>query len=304
MPGIKILNKLISDDFCVNIAQLALGGQSGVGKVTQVATVANIDRSTPMVVTTTAPHGLETGAWVTIFGCVGTQNSGGTPPSQPAFDLAINGAWQVIVTSPTTFQVSDGVYIDPTGSAAPRAISPGAPNGFYVSGGTVVTGPLPDGHILLGQQHIAENASPPRVVAIWRRSEWPGKGVYSPSTASPPPDLQTQKLARSLWTELYVIEFHVWGQQVPPDPEGGDKDVTQLLYQQLIRSIDQMARGTWDLLPGRFTKEQPGATNLMAAGEEFVFTMKIGSPIPEVDLEPVPTGTALGITFSPNPSTG
>jgi hypothetical protein len=304
MPGIKALNKLISDDVCVNLAQLAIGGQTGIGTVTNVGTITNVDRSTPMNVTTSTPHGLLTGDWVTIFGCNGTQNPGGVPASQPAFDLSINGAWQVLVTGATTFQVSDGVRIDPAGIASPVAVTPGAPNGYYASGGTVVRGPLPEGHILLGQQHIAENSYAPRIVAMWRRSEWPDKGMYSPSTASPPPDLQQQKLARSLLTERYVIEYHVWAQQVPPDPEGGDKDVAQIIYQQIIRSVDQMARGSWDILPGGFTKEQPNATNLMAAGEEFVFVMKIGSPVPETLLEPVPAGTSIRFTFSPDPSTG
>ena len=63
-----------------------------------------------MVVTTTAPHGLISGAQITITGVVGNTNA--------------NGAFTVNVLSPTTFQIT------PIGSATPVA-----GNANYVSGG-------------------------------------------------------------------------------------------------------------------------------------------------------------------------
>jgi len=134
--------------------------------------------------------------------------------------------------------------------------------------------------------------------------------MWNPSTANPQDDLGTQKLARSINTELYVFKVFVWGQYVNTalgiggDPEGGDKDVTQLLYHQIIRSIDQMARGTWDITPGSFTKEQTGAATINSAGEEFVFFLKIGSPIPETFLEFAPPLNRPGLNMIPNPQTG
>lgn len=294
MPGIKQLIKYISDDVSIQLALSVLGGSYGLGKVASVGTVAGLSALgvSPMVVTTSAPHGLTSGQWVTIFGAVGHHSATfPNPADPPAFQHSIDGAWQVTVNDATHFSVADG-------------LTPGVSNGYYASGGTIVTGPLTDGHVLLGRQHLAEGSSAPRIVFCLARSEWPGKGMYDPSTAQPQDSLGTQKLARSIWTELYVFEVHVWGQLVAPyapqgDPDGGDKDVTQLLYQQIIRSLDQMARGSWDILPGRFTNEQPGAATLNRAGEEFVFFLKMGSPIPENYLQFAPPLTPnLTIRFA------
>jgi hypothetical protein len=290
MPGIKIFTKYISDDVCVSLANAALTGTTGVGTVTFKANVAAVSGATPMVVTTSSPHGLTTGQWITILGVLGNQPGG--PPNVPAFQLSINGAWQATVIDATHFSVAAG---------APPSIS----NGTYVSGGAVYTGPLVDGHILLGRQHLAEGSSPPRIVFVFKRSEWGDKGMYSPGTALvEPSDRDYQTLARSLVSEIYVVEVHVWGAQVPADPEGGDKDATQLLYQQVIRSLDLMVRGAWDVTPGAFTREQQGQTALAALGEEFVFQFKVGTPLPESVLLQAQTGTAINLTFSPNPSTG
>lgn len=307
MPGIKAFTKYISDDVCVSLAQLALAGQNGVGTATLVANVSGVTNASPMVVTTATPHGLTTGQWVTIFGCLGNQlavypNVSAGPPNAPAFQLSINGAWQIIVTSPTTFTVWDGVNLS---GASPVGVTASTSNGTYTTGGAVYTGPLVDGHILLGKQHLGEGSSPPRIVFVFKRSEWGDKGMYSPATAAvQPSDRAYQSLARSLVSEVYVIEVHVWGAAVPADPEGGDKDATQLIYQQLIRSLDLMVRGAWDVSPGAFTREQPGQTALQTFGEEFVFQFKVGTPLPELVLEFVQPNTAPVITFSPNPSTG
>lgn len=309
MPDIKRLVKLISDDVSINMAQWVLAGQTSTGypaknsfgscaPLAQVASVSAIGVS-PMQVQTAAPHNLSTGQWIVIFGAIGHNSPNWSPANNtdpPSFQHSINGAWQVTVIDATHFSVADGV-------------TPGVSNGYWVSGGTVCSSPLIDGRIAFGAQHIAEGLAPPRIIFALPRSEWPGKGMYDPSTANPQDDLGTQKLARSLWTELYVFEVHVWGQYVDTvagvagDPEGEDKNVAQQIYQQVIRSLDQMARGTWDISPGRFTAEQTAVINKM--GEEFVFFLKIGSPIPEVFLEFAPPGTSLRQpTFSPNPQTG
>jgi len=308
MPGIKQLVKYISDDVSINVAQWVLAGQTpggyptlnSFGNVSPIGSIASLSAVgiSPMLVTTVAPHGLSTGAWVTIFGATG-HNSSTWPetPDPPAFQHSINGCWQVTAVSATSFTVSDGA-------------TPGASNGYYTFGGSIVSSPLTDGHILLGGQHVAEGSAPPRIVFTLPRSEWPDKGMWNPSTANPQDDLGTQKLARSINTELYVFKVFVWGQYVNTalgiggDPEGGDKDVTQLLYHQIIRSIDQMARGTWDITPGSFTKEQTGAATINSAGEEFVFFLKIGSPIPETFLEFAPPLNRPGLNMIPNPQTG
>jgi hypothetical protein len=300
MPGIKAFTKYVSDDVSISLAQQALAGTIGIGTATFVANVSNVSNTTPMVVTTSTNHGLQTGQWITIFGALG--NAPGGPPNPDAYQHSINGAWQIIVLSPTTFSVWDGVNMS---SGSPVGVTAGVSNGTYTSGGAIYLGPLTDGHILLGRQHVAEGSSPPRIIFVFKRSEWGDKGMYSPATAAvQPSDRRYQWLARSLVSEIYVVEVHVWGAFVPVDPEGGDKDATQLLYQQVIRSIDLMVRGAWDLTPGAFTREQAGQTALNTFGEEFVFQFKIGTPVLESVLEFVPSGTKPSITFSPNPSTG
>lgn len=300
MPGIKAFTKYISDDVSISLAQAALAGTTGVGTVTTGANISNVSSSTPMVVTTATPHGLATGQWVTIFGALGHLSATyPNPPDPPAWQHSINGAWQIIVLSSTTFSVNDGV------TPAAASVTPGVSNGIYISGGTVYLGPLVDGHILLGRQHVAEAGSPPRIVFVFKRSEWSDKGMYSPATALvEPTDRDYQTLARSLVSEVYVVEVYVWGAQVPADPEGGDKDATQLLYQQVIRSLDLMVRGAWDLTPGAFTREQSGQTALQTYGEEFVFQFKIGTPVLETTLLIFPSGVVPNISFTPNPSTG
>lgn len=303
MPGIKAFTKYISDDVCIQLAQQALSGTTGIGTVSTVANISNVSSATPMVVTTSTPHGLVSGAWVTIFGAVGHFSpTWPNPPDPPAWQHSINGAWQIIVLSPTTFSVSDGVNMS---GVSPVSVTPGVSNGTYASGGTVYKGPLVDGHILLGKQHLAEGSSPPRIVFTFARSEWSDRGMYSPATASvEPTDRDYQTLARSLVSEVYVVSVWCWGAQVPADPEGGDKDATQSLYQQVIRSLDLMVRGAWDVNPGAFTREQPGQTALMNFGEEFVFQFKVGTPVLESVLSNAPTGVAPTLNFVPNPSTG
>ena len=84
---------------------IALWARPNIGTFT----ITNVTNATPMVVTTSAPHGLGSGSPVEIYGVVGV--------------VGVNQQWRVTVVSPTTFSL--------IGSAA---------GGAYTSGGTVISG--------------------------------------------------------------------------------------------------------------------------------------------------------------------
>lgn len=152
---------------------------------------------------------------------------------------------------------------------------------------------LTDGKVLLGAEHVAEASAPPRVVFVPATSRWAAKQVYGPAKVQgyPSANERLKVQERALLTETFTYRVHVWGQASPPDP-AADYDATQVLYQQVVRSIHLLAPGNYTLEPGVWTDSTPRGSQMVRAGREFVFHVSFGTPVLDQLLPYAPADTA------------
>lgn len=141
--------------------------------------------------------------------------------------------------------------------------------------------PLVDGRIVLGQRHLAENLAPPRVIFVPKGSRF---GPRDTANASPrgqiTAEMKAQWATRAIHSDVVRFEVHVWAAATPtPDPEGGDFDAAQALYHLVIASIRTRGTGTYTLTDGEWPNQEPGGTQHLQYGYEFVFGLEIGTPI-------------------------
>lgn len=166
--------------------------------------------------------------------------------------------------------------------------------------------PLVDGAILIGRQHIAELSAPPRIVFIPVSSTFGPRAMYSASQIIPNPtaEQKQQWLQRALLTETVKFEVHVWGIGVPPDPNGGDFDATQQLYQQIMASTHLLAVGSYKIESGVWTDQKPNASQLVKSGHEYVFMLSLDTPVLDQPLTFVPPDTIGDATLYLQPPNG
>ena len=166
---------------------------------------------------------------------------------------------------------------------------------------------LTDGQILIGRQHIFEQSAPPRVVFIPLTSTFGPRGMRSASNVATNPtnEQMAQWKQRSIATETLRFEVHVWGVDYPnADPEGGDFDATQALYQQVIASTHLITVGSYRVFNGVWTDQQSAATQLVKTGHEFVFGLEFETPVLDTPLGYVPSGTVADSTVILQPADG
>lgn len=140
--------------------------------------------------------------------------------------------------------------------------------------------PLVDGAILLGRQFQFENSAPPRIVFVPTKSAFPDKDVYNRSLTGGgyTPEQLLQNKNPSLRSDNITFEVRCWGVSLDQNPED-DFDYTQALYQQVIRSTDLLARGSYAVGTGDWTDSKFTSGQLNRDGREFVFTLTIFTPI-------------------------
>lgn len=279
MPGIGAVVKYLS--LGVTAALVAAGYA-----LASPLTVVGASASSPVVLETSAPHGIQdpvNGAHVVVSGVAGVPEA--------------DGNWIALPTDPTHLALYS---LGPDGTQAGVSGT-----GAYVSGGTIQRALVGD-RILIGRQHVAEQAFAPRIVFIPRNSPFGPKSISNASQVAgfPQADVQRAWLQRAIATETYRFEIHVWGCATPADPEGGDFDATQVLYQQVIMTTHLVTAGRYRLLQGDWTDQQPNATQLIKAGHEFVFGIEIDSPVLDKLQSFVPRGTSgvIAINLSGAPS--
>lgn len=166
--------------------------------------------------------------------------------------------------------------------------------------------PLVAGKILLGRQHLAENAFPPRIVVVPRRSRFLSKDVTDASillTSTPyTPNRLVQIQNRSVYTEAFGLEVHCWGTCVdrsdPSKIQETDLNFTRALYHALIAACDDLARGAFTPEDGEYTEAA-----LVQLGSEFVFGLTFMTPVLTELLPFVPPGTVGQATIVPDGST-
>ena len=256
MPGLGALVTILSLDVVNTLV--------GAGYVVRTLPITDASDATPSVLTCATPHGFNWPINVVIAGATG--------------NTAVNGCWLAVPTSPTQFAL---YAVDMSGN-----ITPVAGNAPYTGGATVSLA-LVDGRILMGRQHVFEASSAPRVVFVPMKSVWGPKSTYnrSPvatSRTTPNPEAQVQNANRSIRTETPNFEVHVWGVANPPDPEGGDFDVTQMLYQQLVRTMQHLAPGNYNITDGEWVDQKPTGSQLVRYGHEFVFGVTFDTPVLDI----------------------
>ncbi len=243
-------------------------------------TVAGATNATPIVLQTQDPHGYTRPAHGIVSGVGG--------------NAAANGLWVLTPTDSTHFALS---AFDSQGN---RVQSVGS--GSYSSGGQIQLA-FPDGGILLGRRNIAmaSAVATPRIVFVpvgspaWTLS--PYGGTPLPVTSPPRTAAQTSEqkymlLNRQLVTERQRFEVHVTGCASPPDPDFGDFDMTQGIYQTLYGVMyDKISPDRVKVLGGKWASQEEGSTSLDVRGQRWVGIVEIEQPVVDQPLSFVPTGT-------------
>ncbi len=245
------------------------------GLVASTLVVIDATNTSPIVVTTSTPHGFVRPAHAELAAIGGND--------------AANGTWVCTPTSSTTLTLS-------TFSMAGARV-PSVGSGAYSSGGTLKTA-FPDGSILLGDRNVAMQTAvaTPRIVVVPLGS---GGWVIDPYGGVIPPGILPRRLAdetaeqrfmkrsRQLNTEPHRFEVHVTGCATPPDPDFGDFDVTQAIYHSLYESMFNMIspdrarvlRGNWERV------------GLDVRGQKWVGIVEIKQPVTDNPLSFIPTST-------------
>jgi hypothetical protein len=154
---------------------------------------------------------------------------------------------------------------------------------------------LTDGQILCSRKHVFEQSSPNRIVFIPARSTFSARDVSSasPVATSPTAEAKSEWLSRSIATDTVSFVVQCWGQANPPDPDGGDFDVAQALYQQTILACHALMCGRVEFTPGDWIDQDSSGTQLIVAGHVFEFGVTIETPVVEAALSFVPDGTKV-----------
>lgn len=253
-----------------------------VGIVATTFAVAGATNATPIVVDTGTPHKLVRPAHAVVSGVGG--------------NVAANGLWILtpVPNAPTL------VTLTTFSSQGAVVLSVGS--GTWTSGGIMQVA-FPDGSILLGRRNIALQTAvaTPRIVFVPLGSPaWeldPYGGVIGPQTlpsslAAMSAEQKTMKLARQLTTERQKFEVHVTGCANPPDPDFGDFDVTQALYQTLYGSMfDMISPDRARVLGGEWASQREDSASLDTRGQKWVGVVQISQPVTDNPLSFVPTGT-------------
>lgn len=252
-------------------------------------TISGATNATPIVLTTTAPHGRLSGDAMRVAGVLG--------------NLAANDTWQIEVLSSTTFSLKDSVG-----------------NGAYSGGGTaqyrgrvsglvellsrelvarLVARGLPAltadeqggaGAIRLGQQYVGEHSAPPRVVFVPEGSEvmvggdnaHGGVATSSVNNPRPGPERLRQVAQPAVLVDAERFRIHVWGQDSASDPiPEDDFDATLELYHAVLATLKGSAIGSFKIEKGAWTQAKAKAAQIVRAGMEIVFAVTIRMPVLE-----------------------
>jgi hypothetical protein len=251
------------------------------GMVAASFTLVDASNTTPIVVTTSTAHNLNRPTHAVVNGVVG--NAGA------------NGVWVMTPTGPTTLSL--GTY-DRQG-----APSPSVGTGVYSSGG-IAQSAFPDGAILLGRRNVAMQmaVATPRIVFVPMGSPaWgldPYGGVIPTATlprslAAETAEQKIMKLQRQLATESQRFEVHVTGSAVPSDPDFGDFDATQAIYQTLYAVMfDLISPARAKVLSGTWVSQSETIQLLDTRGQKWVGIVEIQQPVTPDPLAFIPAGTS------------
>lgn len=152
---------------------------------------------------------------------------------------------------------------------------------------------LTAGKILLGDEHIAEHATPPKIVFVPWRVNWSSKDPTGarPLLTNTPYDAEAlaQLASRPVLTDEFTFRVHCWGTtdsrtDATTIPER-DYDFTRALAHAVIAACHEVACGCYTAGPGEWT---PGG--VVRLGRELVFGLTFPTPVLSELLPFVPPG--------------
>jgi hypothetical protein len=249
------------------------------GTVYATLSVTGASNTTPIVVQTPTPHGLIRPAHGVVAGVGGNTNA--------------NGVWICTPTDSTHLKLTgfdrQGTFVNSVGNAS------------FTTGGTIQIA-FPDGSILLGRRNVAmaTAVASPRIVFVPIESPaWgldPYGGVIPPATLPNKQSAQTAEQitmlqSRQLATERQRFEVHVTGCASPPEPDFGDFDVTQAIYQTLYATMfDIISPDRARVLAGKWVSQGNDIQVLDVRGQKWVGIVEIAQPVIANPLAFVPSG--------------
>jgi len=265
------------------------------GIVSQSWTIASVTNTTPIVVTTSAPHKVPPGfkMHAVVAGVAGTTSA--------------NGAWELTVRDATSFEL--GTY---SGSGA-RVPSVG--NGAYAGGGTIST-VLDEGSILLGRKYVDVTGAPPRIVFVPTTA--PAFDLIAAGGMTMPLEHLPSTLAQMtpeqvaltnqppILTDHARFEVYVWGASTPSAPDFADYDVTRALRDEVIASgIRLISSPMFKVLGGVWESQREGATQSAwsSLGQAYKMLVEILMPVVDKPFAFVPFGVSATLRVQPaNPA--
>jgi hypothetical protein len=257
------------------------------GHIATTLTITGCTSGIPIVLTVAAPHGLVRPAHGVVSAVGG--------------NVTADGVWVLVPSSATElslyFYTQQGQYLPSIGS------------GQYTTGGVVQLA-FPDGSILLGRRNVAMQTAvaTPRIVFVpigspaWELDPYGGfipPGAFPRQRANETPEQQYMKLNRQLTTERQRFEVHVTNAASPPDPDFGDFDATQELYQSLYGSMfDLISPDRAKVLGGSWASQTNDIQTLDTRGQKWVGTIEIAQPVTDNPLTFIPSSTDGSITVT------
>jgi hypothetical protein len=291
VPAITSVLEALSLDITSHLVAVGIQPSNG-----WPLTIVGATNASPVVLTTAAPHDLVLPIHGVVSGVLG--NAGANSVGAPF------GAW---ICTPVPGSVDeltlttindDGTYSNSVGT------------GTYAGGGTIATA-LTDGRIELGEEHRSENSSPPRIIFVPVISKFTASTQAMrgprPITGLKGHPGQTQEMLRQRWEKMIAREdvhfaVTVWGAGNPPDPYK-DFDVTQVLYQQLIRTCEHQIQGAYTLpSQGDWVDQHKSATQFDKLGHKIMFPLTVYTPVTDYPYGITTVQQVTGIVSIKNPA--
>jgi hypothetical protein len=249
-------------------------------------TIIGATATSPIVVTTSAPHGVTYPLHAVVAGVVGL--------------AGVNGTWELRRVDDT--RLSLATY-SPSGVPVPSAGT-----GAYASGGTI-TGALDGGCIRIGRKWRSVNGGPIRITVAPLGSSSPfalepyggevAALVSLPSTLTQQPaEDHLRAQAPQILTDRHRFQVYFYGADNPPDPDFGDFDITTAIRDQLLATMFRLMPGTWEVLGGKWESQDEHSPTWGSRGQEYSAVIEIRQPVMEEPLSFVQSGVSARITVN------
>lgn len=226
-------------------------------------TITGATNATPIVVTVGTRLGFPVGQQIhaIVSGVGGNANANGTR-------VAVVVSQSASTTSLALYERAD---------SEPSGLAPVAGSGAYTSGGTLVSA-FPDGRVLLGPEHVADQTAPPRIVVVPRLS---ALRQANPVT-SRPIDLPKIMAAPPRYVDAITFDVHLWAARyvsgaLASDPDW-DWDALEALRGAWVYSLYDLCLASVRYPGGTWSEAEDGSAKLDISGRRLLLQCTIDIP--------------------------